>query len=346
MSEDVVELTPKSLKGRDPILYLRISNAEQAKGDADKPKAKQRTFIDQQKRAEAYLKKNKLRLPKDVHVFREVASGGDSTRPIWKQAIATAAEMGSKAFMIVTELTRFSRDMRYGIANTIPLYENDVPLVAAQDNLIVGTTNAPTPDDDLMMGIKITLGGAERETTRKKEQEGRQARKERGVFPSAGLTLYPDADVDIWQWFIDNVHKAKPVEQGGIGRGVFGRMARAVSGDKVSAGWYAQAERKLKKIQDALTPAQFVAWNEFRKRILALERQENYDGARNIGKPSFRVKAVRYRFNGYLTAPFEKDFYPKPTDAQYAKVYENPRENLSAKDVKLYRQIVGKRGKN
>ena len=132
-------LDAKDLKGAKKVVYLRISNREQAAGDAGKPKEKQQTFKEQLARVNQYLTDNNLGKADEKFVFREIGTGADPTRPIWKESIQTASALKGKVVYIVTELSRFARNLRYGASATIPLYENDVPMLSTDERLIIGT---------------------------------------------------------------------------------------------------------------------------------------------------------------------------------------------------------------
>ena len=91
---------------------------------------------------------------------------------------------------------------------------------------------------------------------------------------------------------------------------------------------------RLTELKANMTVEEFNEWNSFRKRILNMERA--------FGVDDWRMKAVRYRVNGYLTKPLE---YAKPTEEVIQGAIDNPSENLSFKQFKQYRKEVSKRGK-
>jgi len=348
-----LELNLNSIKKAEPVVYLRISNQEQAMGDADKPLDKQTTFKTQLKRVENGLKEMGFTgKVKPLNVFREVASGGDSSRPTWKNAITHSVQLGRQikkpVIFVVTELSRFSRDFRYGVAEMIPLYENDIPVVATDERMIVGTSTFPTPDADILLGIKMTLAGGERETTKKKEKSSRKARTEAGIYYSVGMSLWPFANEDPYDWLAKNVSKAAAINKGGLGstkwaayqEGALGKPPYAPSGT-----WHRRAWPNWLKIKANLDEKEFKEWDAFRKRFRDFEKKNGYDGAQAEGAVSWPVKAARYQFNGYLTKPYMPEFSQKPSNAMFNDVTSDPQEYLSAGDRKLYRKVVGKRGK-
>jgi hypothetical protein len=84
-----------------------------------------------------------------------------------------------------------------------------------------------------------------------------------------------------------------------------------------------------------MTPEEFENWNNFRKRILEMERM--------FGKDDFRLKAVRYRSNGYLTDPLNPNFSTQPDEEMIQNAIDNPADNLSFKDSRKYRKEISKK---
>ena len=62
-------LAPAELKKAEPIVYLRISSAEQGRADKGKPPEKQQIFKNQLETVKMYLKKYNLRSVKPENVF-------------------------------------------------------------------------------------------------------------------------------------------------------------------------------------------------------------------------------------------------------------------------------------
>jgi len=349
------EMQVKDLKGHTPVVYLRISNREQAKGDSKKPKEKQQTFIEQLARVNNWLKDNGYPKAEEKFVFREVKTGGDKSmnaRPILGEAISTAVRLkqsrkNKKVVLLVTEYHRFGRHHLYGPANAIPLYENDIPLVATDSGTIHGSPVRPTPRGNVWLGLDMTMGGMELDTTRGKEESGRRARTESGIYHSVGLALWPFADDDMFNWLRENHSDFKKANEGGIGKQAFKRRVESIGGKNGPKGaWATRAVPSMLEFREKLTEEEYDKWEAFRKRILDLEKAEGYDGARGVGPVSWLVKAIRYNFNGYLTKPWNTEQFPHPTEEEWDEVYSNPSKYLSAGDSKLYRTVVGKRKKS
>jgi len=331
---------PKDLKGFKPTVYLRISTNEQSQGDSKKPLAKQQAFKNQLSRIKDFLKTNGLSIPKDEDIFYELASGGDPTRPVLKQAINRAVNRKGKGMFVVAEMSRFHRDLRYGMKDTIPLYENEVPMLITDDSLITGTKNSPEGDSDILMGLKVSLSTGERERQRKRVKASIDTKTKQGIYVSKGLVLHPNADGDIYQYIIDNLDKAVPVKEGGIGVAQFLRQLEVVYGNKTpfSTQFVRVASDRIRKLKMDMTPEEFQEWNNFRKRILEMERM--------FGVDDWKMKAVRYRSNGYITDPLNVNFSIKPSEEVIQNAIDNPQDNLSFKDSKRYRSQVLKRANN
>jgi len=328
---------PSDLKGYKPVVYVRISSDEQLPQDKGKELDKMTGFKNQLNKAKSWLKANGLSMPKAEHIHYELASGGDPTRPILRRAINQAVGMKGKRMFVVAELSRFHRNLRYGMKETIPLYENDIPLVATDDGLITGSKNRPEGDNDILMGLKISLATGERERLRKRVKGAIEQKRESGIFVSKGLEIYPEADGDVYQYVIDNLDKFAPKDKGGIGWEASYRLLEAVYGSKppFSSQWARKASKRISELKANMTPEQFEEWNNFRMRILEMERM--------FGKDDFRMKAVRYRSNGFLTDPLNESYSTKPTEEVIQNAIDNPSENLSFKDARKYRSMISKR---
>jgi len=328
---------PSDLKGMKPVVYLRISSDEQGPQDKGKPLEKRQGMINQLEKIKRYLKENNLPMPKPENIHYELASGGDPTRPILKRAIQQVVDMKGKKMFVVAELSRFARTLRYGMKDTIPLFENDIPLVATDDSLITGTKNNPQGDQDILMGLKISLATGERERLRRRVKTSIDTKRQQGIFVSKGLEIYPEADGDIYQYVIDNVQKFAPKDKGGIGWAASYSLLESVYGSKppFSNQWSRKAAKRILELRGGMIPEQFEEWNMFRKRILEMERM--------FGKDDFRMKAVRYRSNGFLTDPLNPDYSEMPTEEMIQNAIDNPLENLSFKDARKYRKEVSKK---
>jgi DNA invertase Pin-like site-specific DNA recombinase len=326
---------PKDLKGFKPVVYLRISTDEQSPQDEGKPLEKRENLKRQLKAVSAWLKANGLTDPKADHVHYELASGGDPTRPVLARAIEQAVGLKGKRMFVVAELSRFTRDLRHGLASTIPLYENGIPLVVTDDGLITGTKDDPEGDNDILMGLKISLATGERERLRKRVQKSIERNIEEGIFNSKGLELYPDAQGDMYEYWLENLPRLASKKDGGWGATEWLKLSSVVYGGKppFGSGLMNSVFNRLSELKANMTVEEFNEWNSFRKRILNMERA--------FGVDDWRMKAVRYRVNGYLTKPLE---YAKPTEEVIQGAIDNPAENLSFKLFKQYRKEVSKRG--
>lgn len=351
-------LAPKSLKGSIPVAYLRISTSEQGGADKDKPLPKQKIFQNQLATIQAYLKRNGLKQVDPENTFYEIASGTDPTRPRWKEAISKAVNSKKAAFLIVKDPTRWSRDSFHGHRAAIGPREADVPIAFATDDMVMGTLQRRDSDAETLFGIKMVLsqGATTRQSAR--VRAGLQALKDKGVYTSGTLPLWPFAVRNPWEYLIENEAAAQSVKDGGLGKRKFGRILTSALGPYGPGGqWHAKAIIKLAQLRDYYAskedPEGFDNWLTFINRIRDLEVAEQFDGSglRNkpkVGRESFRVKALRFRFGGYMTRPNEeKDgqpIYEIPTEESIAETFDNITDYLSTDDAILYRKKVAKRG--
>jgi len=331
------KLDVKGLKDHTPIQYIRLSFNEIPDKDSKKDVSKIDKIKNQKKRLDNFLRDNKLKPVKPENVFMEVASGGDPTRPVWRQAINKVAAMKGKRFLVVTDLSRWSRDMRTGVAETIPLYVSDVPLVSADDMLVIGTKQRPNADGDTLLGIKITLAGGERENLRRRTGSGMQAKKESGVYGSGGLDLFPDAFIDVYDFIEENLYRAMPIKEGGIGFAALGRLVMDEAGPMgpTSQSWARKAINRISELKMKMSPEQYDTWVAYRKRVRELERVKGFG--------DWGVKALRYRTNGFISAPLDPLFSNPPVEEDIQEWMMNPKDNLSFKDSKIYKSVVSKR---
>jgi len=321
------------LKKRTPIIYARLSQAE-AKSEGPK---KLRLQV---KKIEDFLKKNGIK--KKTLIFKEVASGTDPTRTEWKAAIA--ASLGKKnTFIAVYDFSRFSRDMRSGMAASIPMYNANVPILSTLDGvgMLTGTKENPHPDGDLMWGIKTVLVTREVETTKEKERTTGRTLREAGVATVKGLALYPHAAANPWEILIEQYprFKAKDINATDYGRLI--ADLTAVKGRKVSPGWQWQRNnvKTWLDIKESVSPDAYAEWWAFLNRVRDYERSQGYDGAGSgveKGKVSWQVKALRRMSNAYLNEPAK---YPIPTEDEWVEWTSNFEPYLSVKDSKTYSAV-------
>jgi len=321
------------LKKRTPVIYARLSQAE-AKSEGAK---KLRLQI---KKIQDFLKANGIK--KTPLIFKEVASGTDPTRPEWRAAIAASMAKKNRV-LAVFDFSRFSRDMRSGMAASIPMYAADVPILSTLDGigLLTGTKEHPHPDGDLMWGIKTTLVTREVETTKEKERTTGKTLREAGVATVKGLALYPLAAANPWEILIEQYprFKAKDINATDYGRLI--ADLTAVKGRKVSPGWQWQRGnvKTWLAIKKSVSPTAYAEWWRFLNRVRDYERSQGYDGAGSgveKGKISWRVKALRRMSNAYLNEPAK---YPIPTEDEWVEWTSNFQPYLSVKDTKLHSAV-------
>lgn len=317
-----------------PIIYARLSRSE-AKSEGPKKLNKQVKVM------KTWLKKNGFK--KEPIVFKEVASGSDPTRKEWNAAIK-AAIAKKKAVFVVTDWSRWAKNIRHGMAGSIPLYEAGIPLISTLEGGIqgaAGTKANPNADGDLLWAIKVALGAADIERLKGREIQVREELQSEDIATTAGLGLFPFAAMNPWAVLIEHYPRFKAKDIKGAAYGRLVADSTKVKGRKVSPGdqWYKRNYKNYVRIKEALTESEFKRWWEFLNRVRAYEKAEGYDGAGQgveKGKVSWKVKALRRMSNAYLTEP-EK--YVEPTDEHWVEWTENFPSYLGVKDGKLYDRL-------
>ena len=331
----------KELKKAEPIAYIRLSLDEL--GIAKKWTKEKRSEVYkipkiklQIQRVKDYLKLNGLKPLKDENIYAEVASGGDYTRPVWLRLIENVIPSLKKpSFVIFTDMARWSRDMRYGMSYSIPLYINDIPMVAADDNLVIGTSKRPDADGDLLFGIRTVLSNQARETIRKNTRSAMTSMALAGTYTSGGLDLFPLSKQDPYDWVLDNMADGATKKEGGLGWTVFGNRLKDNVDGVQTTNLAKNIHNRLSELKSEMTPVEFSRWNAFRKRIRTMEIK--------LGENDWGVRAVRYRSNGFISAPLDERYAREPTDIDIQEWFDNPQENLSFKDLRVWTSEVKKK---
>lgn len=331
----------KDLKKDEPYAYIRLSFDEL--GEAKKWSKERRANIwkipkmkTQLNRVKDFLKANGLKPLKPANTFGEVASGGEPTREVWQRLIQNVVPTLKKpSFVIFTDMSRWSRNMRYGMAESIPLYINDIPMVSADDNLVIGTKLRPDADGDLLFGVKTVVSNAELENIRRRTRSGMKSISNTGVYTSGGLDLFPLSKQDPYDWVLENMADGATKEKGGLGWTVYGnRLKDNVEGVKTT-NLARNIHTRLAQLKSEMTDLEFSRWNAFRKRIRTMEKK--------LGENDWGVRAVRYRSNGFISAPLDERYAREPTDSDIQLWFDNPEDNLSYKDTKQWTSEVKKK---
>jgi len=340
------------MKKATPFVYLRLSSEYQAKGDAGKPIEKQSWAIDQLASIEQYLKANGLKTPKKIHVFRDLGSGADFTNRKGLNALLEAihAHKG-RAFIAISEPSRWGRNTVLGNELYAPLYRRDIPLLSTSDGLVSGTASEPRPNAQFLFTIKQGMGDTERGRLVERVKRKVATRKASGILSAAIGSLFPFARRDPLDVLIENESLLNVPPREGGGQNALGRLV--VSGSAphgaLKQNWAGNELKRLAPIRGKLTPEEYQAWYEYRKKIRAIFAERDFDPARGASPISLNrkdvdwaMKALQRMAGGYLSKPYDEAYFPLDDDT-IQDILSNPKEYLSDADKKLYRQVVSKR---
>lgn len=338
------------MKKATPFVYLRLSSELQAKGDAGKPIEKQSWAIDQLASIEEYLKKNGLKMPKKIHVFRDLGTGADFDRPGLSQLLEAIHSHKGRSYIAISEPSRWGRNTVLGNELYAPLYRRDIPLLSTSDGLVSGTATEPRPNAQFLFTIKQGMGDTERGRLVERVKRKVATRKASGILSAAIGSLFPFARQDPLDVLRDNILLPQvPVKQGG-GLNALMRLVESTSAPNGAPfAWGNNARKRENERVAKLTPEQYQQWYQYRKKIRAIFAKRDYDPARNVPIRSlkrtgtdFGAKALQRMAGGYLSQPFDPA-YSMLNDEEIREILTNPKEYLSDADKKQYRKEVSKR---
>ena len=272
----------QTLKGREPIIYARVSTKEQ-KG----------TLPKQISTITAWLKINGItRKPK---IFKEQTSGTNPNPPELLKAIEYAISKPGKTFLIVRDFQRISRNWRYGGKNLIPLFENDVPVVSALKNQMSSTTK-DIQDEDWLIGLFMALGAQEVDQVKKRTAAGTAAARAKGVLRGTNKDFYSKEALNPYR-------ELKRLLEAGVGQTEAARrLGRSTSWFRKNRDFFRMVQEK--KGGDVLLEA----WLDVSDKIRTIEQSLRFGRTKEEAK---KLRAVRRMTSGFVQEPFNFDI---PTD--------------------------------
>ena len=331
-----------------PLAYTRISTDQQDKSDKSKAEAKEKpTLIDQLDFINKNLKANKLPQVKKKNWFAEVGSGTDRGRPQWIALKGRAAELamnGKRAFIVVKDPSRWSRNTRHSLVALDRLHDLGVPVFAAREGIQTGSVNDLHPTEELLF-VQLQ-GGASfvSQEQKKKADESVAKSKEEGIMSGKGTSLYPFARMDPLDAFRDQLPllTLKPSEGGGSEalRMTVHHMTEpnGITPSAVQRERNREAER-IKKMSEK----EYQEWYDYRKMIRNhLIRLEHDPWARTTkaGEVDFPARALLRMTGRYILEPWK---YTQRTDEQINEYLDNPKPYLSFDDTALWKKLISKR---
>jgi DNA invertase Pin-like site-specific DNA recombinase len=342
---------PAWMKKATPFVYLRLSSEYQAKGDAGKPLDKQSWSIDQLEAVKSFLKANGMKMPKEANIFRDLASGGTMDRAGLQSLIEAVMSAKGRAYVAVVEPSRFGRNSTLAFEQLAPLYRKDIPLLSTDDALVSGTLKEPRTNAHLLFTIRMGVSEVERGTLSTRVNRRIGQRKKQGILSAAIGSLFPFARKDPLDVLLENESLIDvPTNEGG-GQNALGRLV--VSGSAPNGApamsWTAAERKRLEPIRAKLTPEEFNAWKDYRRKIRAIYASRDFDPARGAKVESLNrkdidwgVKALNRMAGGFIAQPYNDIYFPLE-DETIEDILATPLEFLSDGDKKLYRRIVSKR---
>ena len=343
----------KWMKTATPFMYARISDKEQSPDEASMGVLSQTPIIDQIKGMKEKLKLLGLKPVKKENVWADVSSGGTMNREGFKEMYEAVLNHKGRAYVVVSEPSRWARNTVRGNTAYEPLYERDIPLLSTSDGLMSGTVNEPRPNVQFIFMIKQGVAEGERGNLIERVNRKKERLISEAILPAGIGSFYPFARADPLDVMNENLHVLTQPRSEKGGKAAFGRLIMQMTAPNgtQSEGWYKrQLDNENERIAK-LTPDEYATWYAFRKKWRQLQQERDYDSQKDGPKRSLNRKDVDWgmkaaqRFaNGYLRYPFAKEYKDSmPSDEQIQIYLKTPRDFLSDKDKKLYRTLVGKR---
>lgn len=284
----------KALKGREPVIYVRVSTKEQAG-----------TLKTQIETVEKWLKTNGL--TRKAKVFKEQTSGTNPNPPELLKAIEYATSKPGKSFLAVRDFQRISRNWRYGGKNLIPLFENDVPVVSAIKNQMSSTKQA-VEDADWLIGLFMALGAQEVDQLKKRTEAGTAAAREKGVLRGTNKDFYPKEALNPYR-------ELKRLLEAGIGQNEASRRLGR------STAWFRKNRDFFRKVKEGKDGARLLnSWLDLSDKIRTIEQDLRFGKTKEEQQ---KIRAVRRMTSGFVQEPFN---FPIPTDEMLEEYMTNFKE--------------------
>ncbi|MDC0556287.1 recombinase family protein [Candidatus Poseidoniaceae archaeon] len=301
----------EALKDSTDVRYARVSTRKQTE-----------TLPTQVKDINSKLKQ--LGHSKKGTTFTEQGSGTKHDRAQLIAAINMAVEQakkGKKMVFVVRDIQRFSRSALdfghlYKFTPSIEesLWFNDVPIVALNDNLVVGTKNVPSANDTLIGSILVSIGGQEVDIRLDQTKAGQKAAAEQGIVQGVAQNLYYESDPNPVRAFYDMFYKMEiPQGKAALALGRSRSWGKDLK-NKIN-GIIIEGEKIGNKnlIEDYLDTTDLI--REYEKEF----------GPRTGRLANKRMIALGRKTSGYLKFPWR---YPKPTREMLDEYRENFKDYL------------------
>jgi len=339
------------MKNAIPLAYTRVSTNDQDPKSAGTKTVKKKpilkkqfTFINDQ------LKTAGLKQVTPSNWYAEVASGTKFNRGQWnaiQQRAISLANEGNKVYIVIKDPSRWSRNSRHSMVAIHELHNYGIPVYAAREGIQTGSEGDLHPTEELLF-LQLQGGAAYLSQVQKeKAHESVDTSKKEGTVSAKGLSLFPFADVDPLDAYLDNVNIliATPIVAGKTGPNAFAMVVSALGGvngpSKNSVKTTFRTAETLRRKN--LTTTEYNKWRRYRtkiRNILIKRNSDPYAKGTDAGKYDFGSQALMMMVGRSLAEPH---IYRERTDKEIAEYLKNPKDYLSVKDRKIWRNIVGKR---
>ena len=341
----------KWMKNATPFMYARISDKEQSPDEASLGAMQQTPIIDQIQGMKSKLKLLDLKAVKKERIWADISSGGNMDREGFKAMKEAILNHKGRAYVVVSEPSRWSRNTTLGAEAYAPLYRRDIPILSTSDGLMSGTITEPRTNVQFIFLIKQGVAEGERGNLIDRVNRKKERLIEEAILPAGIGTFYPFAREDPLDVIEDNIHVLDLPKKEGGGKAAFGRLIIQLTAPygPTSEGYYKRELERENERKAKLTAEEYATWYAFRKKWRQLQVERDYDSQKDGPIRSLKrndvdwgMKAAQRYVNGYLRYPFAKEYKDSMPDDETIQIYlKTPREYLSDKDKNLYKSIVG-----
>ena len=287
------------LKGREPVIYLRVST-----------KAQRSTLKAQRKTCEDWLKQQGI--TRKVRVYEEIIPGTAEDPPELLNAVGYCASKPGKCFLLVRDYQRISRNWRFGGMNLVPLFNADIPVVSVLRNQVSGTAKT-TREGDWLIGLLMAIGAQESDQIKARTEAGTIVAQEKGIFSGSPPKLFPEENLNPYRELVRLLAAGVGQNEGAR------RLGRATS-------WWRKRRLFLADVRERGGDDLVEQWLDTTDRIRAIQR-----GLGKSKEDKKRERAVLRMTSGFLQQPYN---FPVPTDADLAEYVTNFKAYLPSRKKK------------
>jgi DNA invertase Pin-like site-specific DNA recombinase len=296
-------LIKKTLKGRIPVIYARVSTKKQKGTLPDQVNGIKNELI-------------ALGIKKEPVVFMEQVSGSKRAdeRPQLQAMLDYLEGKDGKAAIVVRDTQRISRNPWVAGAIYDPLRRKDIPLVSLEaGGKVASTDKTPQTEGDLIMPILTAIGGQELSIRAEQTAKGEREAKEKGIAVKLGtpISLYADEALNPW----DEMFRYVPMmAQEEITRAeVSRRLGR-------STGWVSKARKRIEQILSANPSGKLLRqWLKGVDMVREMEKKHGVRFGKNAKKP---MKAVGRMTDGFILKPWDYSPFNQSDLDEYFENYK------------------------